>query len=299
MPVARPRPRGRRPVLEELRHGSDAPAAKAAAGDPARAKQMPAYLGGQDSAPSVPLLSQGREAESPTAAQTYGEEAAPEESKAGEVASLSDAATAEGAEGEGAEGLPAVESVAPISGESEPEEEVEDYARSRRLTGRTTARFRSSFTTTDGFMEPATGCRGCNRRNPCVRATGTLVSTFVVTTRVRLPQVPRGLTPCQRERMQDAITNVIAPHEQMHVDAFNTFNDTISTPFDMTICRNSLTSRLRAMHNAMHNQRRAGARALSRSLDPFHVDVDMNCDDTAALDPQHMDAGAQNPDEMA
>ena len=57
-----------------------------------------------------------------------------------------------------------------------------------------------------------------------IHVTGTLVSTYHATTHVTLPRASDfpGLTPCQRQRVQDAIDNVLAPHEQEHVEAFRT-----------------------------------------------------------------------------
>lgn len=176
------------------------------------------------------------------------------------------------------------------TGESE---QVEVYGQSLRLQGRTRARFGNSFRTVDVVTEPGEGCRGC-RKSGCVHVTGTLESTYNVTTSVTLPTVAsqRRLTPCQRERVQDAIDNVLAPHEQEHVDAFNTYNGTTSTPFDMTICRTSFNARIRALHNADARARRAAAQALSDALDPFFFDVDLDCEETAANEPEHTPAGA-------
>ncbi len=108
---------------------------------------------------------------------------------------------------------------------------------------------------------------------------GTLESTFSVKTSVTLPRVSNfpHLTPCQQERVQDAIDNVLAPHEQQHVDAFHTYDGTVSTPFDLMLCRASFNARIQAMHNSLDQSRRAAAQSASDVLDPFLFDVDLDC----------------------
>jgi hypothetical protein len=172
---------------------------------------------------------------------------------------------------------PTVASV-PALAEEGPTHATTVYGQTLSLQGRTNASFRNRFATQDLETTAAEGCDGC-ASGQCVHVTGTLVSTFTVTTRVTLPRVPRGLTPCQRERVQDAITNVLAPHEQEHVTAFQTYNGTVSTPIDMTVCRNQANREIRAMHNAIESGRRSSAQADSDALDPFQFDVDLDCED--------------------
>jgi hypothetical protein len=154
------------------------------------------------------------------------------------------------------------------------------YGNSLRLQGRTRARFHSSFRTQDVVTAPGTGCESCRPRH-CVHITGTLVSTFTVTTTVTLPTVRDfpNLTSCQRQRVQEAINTVLAPHEQEHVSAFETYNGTVSTPFDLTICRGRFAAAIQAMHDSVESTRRNTAQAASDALDPFHFDVDLNCTD--------------------
>jgi hypothetical protein len=284
---------------------------------------MPAYARGQGATPSVPLL--GAEAseagdEGGAVAQGFVETA----KEPGAQASVEQAEQARDAQGEEARQAPerepeqkpqaerattgeetegeqtpaSVESVSEVA-ETGEEEEVEAHARSLRLQGLTRARFSNSFRTLDVVTEPGEGCSGCRGRG-CVHVTGTLESTFNVSTTVTLPRMPRNLTPCQRTRVQDAINNVLAPHEQQHVDAFNTYNGTTSTPFDMTICRSAFNARIRAMHRAAERARRAAAKALSAALDPFNFDVDLDCEEeVSANEPEHTTAGAENPQETA
>ncbi|MEA5463934.1 hypothetical protein [Leptothoe sp. PORK10 BA2] len=152
------------------------------------------------------------------------------------------------------------------------------YGNSLRLQGRTRARFSNSFLTENVVTAPAEGCEGCRASN-CVHVTGTLVSTFTVTTTVTLPSVADfpHLTSCQQQRVQDAIDTVLAPHEQQHVSAFQTYNGTVSPPFDLTICRGRFAAQIQAMHNSLQSSRRSAAQGASDALDPFHFDVDLNC----------------------
>lgn len=158
-----------------------------------------------------------------------------------------------------------------------------------RLQGRTDANFDGgAFHTENMSVTRGTGCSGCRGRgNGCVHVTGTLVTTYSVQTTVTLPSVADfpDLTQCQRERVQRAIDNVLAPHEQEHVRAFETYNGTTRQDIDLNICRSEIDGAIRGMFRTEERARRASARALSAALDPFHFDVDMNCQDrTSALD---------------
>jgi hypothetical protein len=150
------------------------------------------------------------------------------------------------------------------------------------LRGRTDATFSSSFRTLNTRTTPGTGCEGCTG-SECVHVAGTLESTYRVATQVTLPRVSDypNLTPCQRRRVQDAISNVLAPHEQQHVAAFNTYRGTTQTAFDMTVCRSDFDARIQAMHNSAESARQSAAQAASDALDPFEFEVDLNCQDTS------------------
>jgi hypothetical protein len=120
-----------------------------------------------------------------------------------------------------------------------------------------------------------------------VHVTGRVVTDYAVTTRVTLPQLAqfRNLTPCQRERVREAIDNVLAPHEQDHVAAFEQYNGTSEQDFDLTTCRASLPGAISAMVRAEEQPRRAAAQAASDALDPFNVPVDLDCSDESAAGP--------------
>jgi hypothetical protein len=166
------------------------------------------------------------------------------------------------------------------------------------LQGRTDADFSSSFTTSNGQARPATGCSGCSEEDPCIRATGTLVSTFRVATTVTLPSVDDfpDLTPCQRQRVQQAITNVLAPHEQEHVTAFRTYNGTVRTPYDLTLCRSEFDARIQELHDGIEAPRQAQAQALSDALDPFTFEVDLDCEEPSSAAPPPGESAPASPE---
>ncbi|HEU4386543.1 MAG TPA: hypothetical protein VFV34_02015 [Blastocatellia bacterium] len=153
------------------------------------------------------------------------------------------------------------------------------------LKGLTEADFSSNFALTKDSVKPATGCKDCPPGN-CVKVTGVLVNTFTVKTTVTLPKVSDfpDLTPCQKKRVQDAIDNKLAPHEQEHVKAFKTFEGTTTKPIDITMCKGDdlkaeLKAKLQAIHDAEEGPRKAAARAKSAALDPFQVKVNLDCED--------------------
>ncbi|WP_143467525.1 hypothetical protein [Leptolyngbya ohadii] len=171
----------------------------------------------------------------------------------------------------------ATEPLPAISGEGETYEMVA-FANTLTLRGRTDASFSNSFTVQNGTTTHATGCENCPS-DECVRVRGTLRSVFNVTTTVTLPQVSNypDLTPCQRQRVQAAITNVLAPHEQQHVAAFQTYRGTVLTPFNLTLCRADIDSTIQSMHDHIEQNRRSSAQSASDALDPFNFDVDLDC----------------------
>ena len=158
--------------------------------------------------------------------------------------------------------------------------ETEVSAYGVTLRGRTDATFSSSFRTRNMRTESATGCDSC-ADSECVHVTGTLESTFRVTTTVTLPSVSDfpDLTACQRQRVRDGITNVLAPHEQQHVAAFRTYDGTVRTPFDLTICRSDSDARIQELHDSIESGRQSAAQAASDALDPFEFEVDLDCED--------------------
>jgi hypothetical protein len=106
---------------------------------------------------------------------------------------------------------------------------------------------------------------------------------------VTLPKVSDfpGLTPCQQKKVQDAIDNILAPHEQQHVAAFGQYNGATSRPIDLDVCRPAFDSTIKTMFEAEEGPRKASAKAASAALDGpggFHFDVDLTCDDASPND---------------
>jgi hypothetical protein len=149
---------------------------------------------------------------------------------------------------------------------------------SLRLKGRTTAAFGSKWNVTKGEKKPETGCKCAGK---CIHSTGILVAEYTVTTKVTLPRVSDfpGLTPCQKQRVSEAISNVLAPHEQEHVVALNNYKGTTSRPFELTLCEDELDGTLESMFKSEESARQSKVNADSDSLDPFHFDVDLDCQD--------------------
>ena len=291
------RARRRTPDADE-QHGKSASGEEPSSAD---SSQLPAYTRGRSETPSVPLL--GSQASGEGALALDEEEEAPAAEAVSPEAEVEEAKETLDAQDEGEEEVvvPAAEETAGeeeltaepsapepvtgVSGVAEPEHAV--AFSNLALRGRTDANFQSSFRTVDVQTSRGTGCQGC-AAGQCVHVTGTLESTYTVTTTVTLPSAADfpDLTPCQRQRVTDAITNVLAPHEQQHVAAFNTYAGTTSTPFDMTICRAQFDSRIQAMHNSAQSARRAAAQAMSDALDPFVFNVDLDCEEPHAEAPQ-------------
>jgi len=170
-------------------------------------------------------------------------------------------------------------------------------ANSISLAGLTEANFDGgSFETQHVRVSAAESCDSCSESDPCVHVTGVLVSRFHVTTTVTLPGVGEypDLTPCQRRRVQDAITNVLAPHEQQHVQAFRQYNGVTRTPFDLTLCRSDFESTIQGMFAGLESTRRSSAQAASDALDPFNFTVDLDCEEPSSVSPEQSDAGQGN-----
>jgi len=151
-----------------------------------------------------------------------------------------------------------------------------------RLEGRTDADFDGgSFETQNVRVSAAQGCGACAEGDPCIRARGVLLARYQVTTTVTLPSADDfpELTSCQKARVQHAIDTVLAPHEQQHVEAFRRYNGAIRTPFDVNLCRSEFDSTIRSMFDSQESARRADAQDASDRLDPFHFDVDIDCEE--------------------
>lgn len=179
---------------------------------------------------------------------------------------------------------------------------VSGSGRTIRLEGETTAQFDGGTSQIrDRHVERASGCESCEDSR-CLRVTGTLVLNYRVTTNVTLPSVNDypDLMPCQRRRVQDAIDNVLVPHEQEHVRAFETYNGTSEHPFDLRVCNTEeANERLQAIHDSDATTREANAQAASDALDPFHFDVDLDCEDDIGEGGDAPDSEETSSDEPA
>lgn len=185
------------------------------------------------------------------------------------------------------------ESLPALEGRGEPEHAVAfNQTGPLRLRGRTDATYDGGqYHTENVTVRPGQGCTSCGK--DCLHVTGTLVATYSVTTTVTLPSVSDfpNLTPCQQSRVQNAITNILAPHEQQHVQAFRQYNGTTRRAFDLNLCRTQFDGAIQAMFAAEQSARRAAAQAASDALDPFHFDVDLDCEEPRQ--PRRQSAGAE------
>jgi hypothetical protein len=153
------------------------------------------------------------------------------------------------------------------------------YAKMVRFEGKTDATFDGGTGQTKNLKaKRAASCEDCSG-DDCLTITGTFEITYTVTTSVTLPDMPDDLTPCQQSRVQDAIDNKIAPHEQQHVKAFNTYNGVKNLPINYTGCKAGLQDYLQGLNDADGIPRRDAAKAKSAKLDPFYVNVDLDCKD--------------------
>ncbi len=151
------------------------------------------------------------------------------------------------------------------------------FGKSVRFNGKTDADFDGGVGQTSNLKAmPAKDCKNCSPSD-CMTITGKFEITYTVTTNVSLPDVPEGLTPCQHKKVKDAIDKVIAPHEQEHVKAFNTYNGKTTFPINYTGCKDGLQQHLQDINDADGIKRKAAAKAKSDALDPFFVDVDLDC----------------------
>jgi hypothetical protein len=172
------------------------------------------------------------------------------------------------------------------------------YGTSIRLRGRTdSGDFTYSSSTENIRAVRGTGCTGCGSGD-CLRVTGTLIVTYSIQPTVTLPSLSDypNLTQCQQRRVQNAIQNVLAPHEQQHVAAFRTYAGTTRRNFDLTICRSEWNeSTIDAMVKPEQAARQSAAIAASNALDPFFFDVDLDCTDTPAKGPSKQSASGDGP----
>ena len=160
------------------------------------------------------------------------------------------------------------------------------FGNSVRFQGKTDADFNDGIGSTRNLARtPSEGCANCPA-DDCWHYTGTLEINYSVTTKVNLPEIPSGLTPCQHERVREAIDQVISPHEGEHVNIFNRYNGTVSLPIDYTGCSDGIQKYVKQLHDADAAERRAAIVAASDAIDPFYVDVDLDCEEPPTNQPE-------------
>lgn len=156
------------------------------------------------------------------------------------------------------------------------EEKAETCGQTYELEGHTAATFKKGAGKTIGEKKTKSdSCEDCP--DDCITASGKLSVPYSVSTNVTLPTVPTGFTPCQQNLVKAGIKNIIAPHEQKHVAAFNTFAGTASLPIDYTGCDAGYSTYLEGLAQAEYDRREAAANAKSDALDPFTANVDVCC----------------------
>ena len=157
----------------------------------------------------------------------------------------------------------------------------------------TTADFLApTFTTSNEKGTPAKGCDGCGDKD-CFNVTATATITFDANISVNLPSGSdfSDKKECEQKQIQTAIDTILKPHEQRHVAAFSAYKGTVSKPVQAKVCREdvesgaALTKAAGAIANAEGSTRSASARAASKALDPFEVNVDLkDCEDKQSSD---------------
>lgn len=157
------------------------------------------------------------------------------------------------------------------------------YGNTVSFRGTTDANFNGGVGTTRNLKRTASqDCENC-AADDCWHYTGQLHINYSVSTTVTLPQVPEGLTDCQHRRVRDGIDNILAPHEQDHVNAFNRYNGSIVLPVNYTGCSAGFEEYVQQLHDTNATQRQAAAQAASDALDPFHFTVDLDCEEDTAV----------------
>lgn len=159
------------------------------------------------------------------------------------------------------------------------------FGQSISIQGVTNATYNGGNGRSSGLQRTAvTKGPGCSKGD-CWHYTGQYTIDYSVSTSVSLPGVPTGLTPCQEDRVRDAITNTLSPHEDQHVGAFNQYNGTVTLPIDYTGPSTGIDAYAQQLHNVNEAARRAAANAASAALDPFNVNIDLECEDESAAAP--------------
>ena len=151
-----------------------------------------------------------------------------------------------------------------------------------RLHGKTVANYdNGTGNVINQKAEHAKDCSGCDD-SKCITWSGTLQLTFLASPTIALPGPSKyaHLSPCQQERVKAWIQDVLLPHEKQHKAAFEKYNGTVNKPFSMKICQRKMGAELvQHLHDAEEIRRRTLADNASDALDPFHSNIDLDCED--------------------
>jgi hypothetical protein len=185
------------------------------------------------------------------------------------------------------EELPPPEPVPEQSGEGDPLGFVVHKGSTISLEAETKADFTKppDYKTSNTKTDRGTECAGCPPKN-CVHVSGTLTTTYTVSTKIFMPEIPDNVSECERKKLQHAMDTVLYPHEQEHVKAFEQYNGTTERQYSFDTCKDAITEKLKAMVNEEAGKRKEKAEKDSAALDPFQVDVDLSeCEEQAAPTP--------------
>jgi hypothetical protein len=171
-------------------------------------------------------------------------------------------------------------------GESPFIESVGFGSTSIHLHGKTVANYDNGTGTTKNLKVVSDkDCSGC-ADSECVTVSGIFSLTFRANPTINLPSPSEyaHLRPCQQERVKAWIQNVLLPHERQHKAAFELYNGTVNKPFNMKICRSEWSADLlQPIHDAENNRRKKVANDASDALDPFHTNIDLDCEDKETI----------------
>jgi hypothetical protein len=141
------------------------------------------------------------------------------------------------------------------------------------------------YDTSDTKTEKGSSCAGCPPEN-CVHVSGTLTTTYTVTTKIFMPEIPGDMSECEKKKVKKALDEVLYPHELEHVAVFEQYNGTTERQYSFDTCRDAIPEKLKAMVTKEAGERKAAVMAENAKLDPFVVDVDLSeCEEEAAPAP--------------
>jgi len=136
----------------------------------------------------------------------------------------------------------------------------------------------------------ASKAKGCKTKCPgsiCINVSGVHVIKFKASPTITMPSRSEysHLRPCQIKRVEKWMRKVLYPHEVAHKKAFETYNGIVRKPFKFKICKSEWSEALlQPYHNSIETTRRKAAQKKSDALDPFHTNIDLDCEDKPKSD---------------